>query len=80
MRPRSRDRGLRFTVAVVGTADYWLLGLFGPLTLAETDAWAATVLVDDVDAGRFASAPNQSHLASRGAGWNFRNGQAQESK
>ena len=28
-----------------------LLGLFGPLTLAEADTWAATVLVDEFDAG-----------------------------
>jgi hypothetical protein len=30
---------------------FWLLGLFGPLTLAETDTRAAAVLVDEFDAG-----------------------------
>ena len=30
-----------------------LLGLFGPLTLAETNAWAAPVLVDEFDDALF---------------------------
>ena len=38
---------LALVVAVA--ADYWLLGLFGPLTLTQTDAWAAAVLVDEFD-------------------------------
>ena len=37
----------------------FLRGLFGPLTLAETNPWAAAVLVDEFDAGK----PKASRIA-----------------
>jgi hypothetical protein len=42
-----REIGAFVIVVVAVAADYWLLGLFGPLTLAQTDARAAAVLVDE---------------------------------
>jgi hypothetical protein len=37
----------------------FLLGLFGPLTLAETNPWAVAVLVDEFHAGK----PKASRIA-----------------
>ena len=45
-------------VVVVVAASCCLFGLFSPLTLAEADPWATAVLVDEVDAGGFESAPD----------------------
>jgi hypothetical protein len=43
-------------VVAAVAADYWLLGLFGPLTLTETDSWAAAVFVDEFDADQLSPA------------------------
>ena len=52
---------------MLSSADFLgLLGLFGPLTLAEADTWATAVLVDELDAGRFESTSDDSRVARRG--------------
>jgi hypothetical protein len=45
-------------VVVAVAADYWLFRLFGPLTLTQTDARAAAVLVDEFEVGGFENAPD----------------------
>jgi hypothetical protein len=40
----------------MAAVSFCLLSLFGPLTLAETDPWAAAVRVDEFDAGHFIAA------------------------
>ena len=40
--------------------DHYLLGLFSPLALAETDPRSASVFVDEFDAGSFEGLPHKN--------------------